>query len=133
MEEKLKFFIIILLISLSKQDEFKLCYNKDHASFRECTRIEFTEDPQKLCCYQTIDYRKDDGDFCGKKCIVSMANKTIIRNYIQKMKKANYNIEKISIQCSGNYLSLLFSLLFLMFLFSIFLILFNYFFNIILI
>ena len=120
MEEKLKIFIIILLISISKQDEYKTCYKNDNPSFRECTRIEFDEDPQKVCCYETIDYRKDDGDFCRKKCIVSMANKTFIRNYIQKMKKANYNIKKISVQCSGNYLSSLFSLLFLIFCFLYF-------------
>ena len=125
MEEKLKIFIIILLISISKQDEYETCYNTNasNASFRECTRIEFDEDPQKVCCYQTVDCRdkdKDEGNFCVNKCIVSMVNKTFIHNYIQKMKKSNYNIKKISVQCSGNYLSSLFSLLFLMFCFQYF-------------
>ncbi len=123
MEEKLKIFIIILLISISKQDEYETCYNNKNPSFRECTRIEFDEDPQKVCCYETVDCRdkdKDEGNFCRKKCIVSMVNKTFIHNYIQKMKKSNYNIKKISVQCSGNYLSSLFSLLFLMFCFQYF-------------
>ena len=124
MEEKLKIFIIILLISISKQDKYETCYNNEKPSFRECTRIEFDEDPQKVCCYQTVDFRdkdKDKGNFCGKECcIVSMVNKTFIHNYIQKMKKSNYNIKKISVQCSGNYLSSLFSLLVLMFCFLYF-------------
>ena len=128
MEKKIQYFIIILLISISKlsaqSDIYKNCYSitGSDVSFSTCQRNSPNFILPEDCCLQTVKCRDSDldTDLCRDqktRCIVSMINKTFIQNYIKKMKKSNYNIKEVSVQCSGNYLNLFFPLIFFLFYF----------------
>ena len=128
MEKKIQYFIIILLISISKlsaqSDIYKNCYSitGSDVSFSTCQRNSSDFILPEDCCLQTVKCRDSDldTDLCKDqktRCIVSKINKTFIQNYIKKMKKSNYNIKEVSVQCSGNYLNLFFPLIFFLFYF----------------
>jgi hypothetical protein len=128
MEKKIQYFIIILLISISKlsaqSDIYKNCYSikGSDVSFSTCQRNSSDFILPEDCCLQTVKCRDSDldTDLCKDqktRCIVSKINKTFIQNYIIKMKKSNYNIKEVSVQCSGNYLNLFFPLIFFLFYF----------------
>jgi hypothetical protein len=119
MKEILKYIVLILLISISNQKDFKNCYNNSSPNLRNCINEVYPEFPTVACCYQEIKCRDKDKDLnniCNNKtCIISKVNKTFIHNYIKKMKMSDYNIKSVSVQCSSNYLNLFFSLIFLIF------------------
>ena len=121
MKEILKYIVLILLISISNQKDFKYCYEKSSPNLRNCINEVYPEFPTVACCYQEIKCRDKDKDFndiCNSKtCIISKVNKTFIHNYIKKMKMSDYNIKSVSVQCSSNYLNLFFSSIFLIFCF----------------
>ena len=128
MEKKIQYFIIILLISISKlsaqSDIYQNCYSitGSDVSFSTCQRNSPNFILPEDCCLQTVKCRDSDldTDLCRDqktRCIVSKINKTFIQNYIKKMKKSNYNIKEVSVQCSGNYLNLFFPLIFFLFYF----------------
>ena len=98
------------------QESFIYLYGYKH--LRNSSDFILPED----CCLQTVKCRDSDldTDLCKvnkTRCIVSKINKTFIQNYIIKMKKSNYNIKEVSVQCSGNYLNLFFPLIFFLFYF----------------
>ena len=128
MEKKIQYFIIILLISISKlsaqSDIYKNCYSitGSDISFSTCQKNSSEFILPEDCCLQTVKCRDSDldTDLCKvnkTRCIVSKINKTFIQNYIKKMKKSNYNIKEVSVQCSGNYLNLVFPLILFLFYF----------------
>ena len=101
------FIIILTIISISKEDSLSDCFNLTNPSNSNCRTIEFNSEESDyqnlLCCHRTIKYKNKKAD--DRKCVVCQRNKTFIKQWINELKRSDYNIKDVSIKCESFYLN----------------------------